>query len=201
MNCDPESSDQVVINENTNESIERERCKLLSEIERVKSLETSNRTTLRSKTDVKFSKELAKFVFKKLITTHQLTERCYTNLQYARLARLFMLENLSLLRRVSLITTPQTPPNSSTNTIMPIDLDDYLVLVIDLAHRFDRMLGKHTRIVHSQTVQTSCSNLISSDDRGSAEKRIRDQEPTQTGEVLPKNEDSQPPDAKKIRSV
>lgn len=194
-------------------SQEQERAKLVSEIERVKQLDASapNRTN-RLKTDVKFSKELAKCVFKKLINAHQLADQCYSSVHYARLARIFMLENLALLRKVAATTTTTTSSPVGTDSAQAIDLDDYLMLVIDLAYRFDRMLGKHTirrssvecqtsSVDHENTVEQRTTTMTISSEK----RRDRDwekEEPEQEEKEVAESSSCRiVPEAKKLRSV
>lgn len=123
------------------EEEEAERVRLLAEIERVKSstnLPTSyhHHNHHHPKPDCKFSKELAKFIFKKSMTSHHLGDVCYKNVHFARLAKLFMQENLDMIRQISASSNSRTSREQ---------LDDYLLLVIDLARRFDALLAKFTR--------------------------------------------------------
>lgn len=131
--------------EETNQPIEieeeAERVRLLTEIERVKS--TTNLPTSHHynhhhhpKPDFKFSKELAKFIFKKSMVSHHLGDVCYKNVHFARLAKIFMQENLDMIRQISASSNSRTSREQ---------LDDYLLLVIDLARRFDALLAKFTR--------------------------------------------------------
>lgn len=207
MECDDENGSVAVGDDDHDcESIEQERAKLMAEIERVKEMDTTSSSTLstnrpnRLRMDVKFSKELAKHVFKQLMDSHELANKCYSSVQFAQLARKFMLENLNLMGKISM-SASSSSSSSMTATLTDVDLDNYLVLVVDLAHRFDRMLAKHgqqRRTVECQTVTTS-ANAASG---GGEKKRDREWEEEEEKE---KNRDDvrieSLSSAKKIRAV
>lgn len=116
---------------NLNDERELEKAKLLRNLEKVKS--SGKSLDGRQLLEKKFCTDVVKFSFKKCIKTMSLEDKCYKNVNYAILAKLFLERGLGFFEMTS-------------------SSDDYLLLLAEMICQFESAFEKNLKVnVETQT--------------------------------------------------